>query len=145
MRYDFDHVPDRRPTDSVKWNKFQVDVLPLWVADMDYCAAEPIQRALRARIEHGVYGYPDTHGDLCLISELRQVLVERMYKLYDWQISPDDLVFLPGVITGLNLACQCSSRTERECAGANTCLPTVPYYGSKRGNGTRRCRAGTTQ
>ena len=106
MRYDFDHAPDRRPTDSVKWNKFQEDVLPLWVADMDYTAAEPIQNALRMRIEHGVYGYPDTHGSLCLLAELRQVLVERMFNRYSWQISPDDLLFLPGVITGLNLACQ---------------------------------------
>lgn len=105
MRYDFDHVPDRRPTDSVKWNKYQEDVLPLWVADMDYITAEPIQRALRVRIEHAVYGYPDTHCNQGTISELRDVLVERMQRLYHWQISPDDLLFLPGVITGLNLTC----------------------------------------
>ena len=59
MRYDFNHVPDRRPSDSVKWNQYDADVLPLWVADMDFPVAEPIQRALRERIEHGIYGYPD--------------------------------------------------------------------------------------
>jgi cystathionine beta-lyase len=122
MRYDFDHVPDRRPTDSIKWNKYQEDVLPLWVADMDYTTAEPIQRALRVRIEHGVYGYPDTHSSIGMISDLRDVLVERMQRLYDWQISPDDLVFLPGVITGLNLTCHAVA-----AEGGNVLVQTPVY------------------
>jgi cysteine-S-conjugate beta-lyase len=122
MRYDFDHVPDRRPTDSIKWNKYQADVIPLWVADMDYIAAEPIQRALRVRIEHGVYGYPDTHSSLGMFSELRDVLVERMQRLYNWQISADDLLFLPGVITGLNLTCHAVAEP-----GGNVLVQTPVY------------------
>jgi cystathionine beta-lyase len=122
MRYDFDHVPDRRPTDSIKWNKYQEDVIPLWVADMDYTAADPIQSALRVRIEHGVYGYPDTHSSQGMISDLRDVLVERLLKLYDWQISPDDLIFLPGVITGLNLTCHAVAEP-----GGNVLVQTPVY------------------
>jgi cysteine-S-conjugate beta-lyase len=105
MRYDFDHVPDRRPTDSVKWNLYEADVLPLWVADMDFPVAEPIQQALRERIEHGIYGYPDTHANCKQFSELQEVLVNRMERLYNWQVLPEELLFLPGVIVGLNLTC----------------------------------------
>jgi cystathionine beta-lyase len=115
-------VPDRRPTDSIKWNKYQEDVIPLWVADMDYIAAEPIQRALRVRIEHGVYGYPDTHASVGVISDLRDVLVERMHRLYDWKISPDELLFLPGVITGLNLTCHAVA-----APGGNVVVQTPVY------------------
>jgi cystathionine beta-lyase len=122
MRYDFDHVPDRRPTDSIKWNKYRADVIPLWVADMDYTAAEPIQRALRVRIEHGVYGYPDTHSSLGMFSDLRDMLVERMQRLYNWQISAEDLLFLPGVITGLNLTCHAVAEP-----GGNVLVQTPVY------------------
>jgi cystathionine beta-lyase len=122
MRYDFDHVPDRRLTDSSKWNQFESDVLPLWVADMDYPVAEPIQRALRERIDHGVYGYPDTHAKINPFSELREVLVERMKRLYNWQVSPEELLFLPGVIVGLNLTCQALAKR-----GGNVLVQTPVY------------------
>ncbi len=105
MRYNFDHLPDRRPTDSLKWNRNDRDVLPLWVADMDYPVAEPILQVLRSRIEHGVFGYPDTHACLSPYPELRGVLVERMERLYSWQVFPDEIIFLPGVVVGLNLTC----------------------------------------
>ena len=109
MRYDFDHVPDRRPTDSTKWNMYDADVLPLWVADMDFPVAEPILQALRTRIDHGIFGYPDTHPRPHVVSDLQQVLVDRMERLYNWQVAPEELVFLPGVIVGLNLTCQASA------------------------------------
>lgn len=106
MKYDFDHVPERRPTDSIKWNQFEADVLPLWVADMDFPVAEPILQALQNRIAHGVFGYPDTHPKPETVSDLQQVLVERMQRLYNWQVLPEELILLPGVIVGLNLTCQ---------------------------------------
>src|SRR5262249_50655980 len=57
MTYDFDRLVDRRRTDSSKWQKYGPDVLPLWVADMDFQSPEPVIRALRERVEHGVFGY----------------------------------------------------------------------------------------
>ena len=57
MTYDFDRLVDRRNTDSSKWQKYGPDVLPLWVADMDFQSPEPVIRALRERVEHGVFGY----------------------------------------------------------------------------------------
>jgi cystathionine beta-lyase len=73
-------------------------VLPLWVADMDFRSPEPVVRALHERVEHGVFGYGgDPPG-------LREVIVERLQSLYSWRVSPEDLIFLPGVVTGFNLA-----------------------------------------
>ncbi len=106
MRYDFDHLPDRRLTDSVKWNEFDPDVLPLWVADMDYPVADPIRRALRERVDEAIYGYPDVFANHKPVAELREVIIERMLKLYGWRVTAEEIVILPGVIVGLNLACQ---------------------------------------
>ena len=58
MNFDFDHVPDRRGTDSQKWQKYaDRDVLPLWVADMDFPAPPAVLEALHRRVDHGVFGY----------------------------------------------------------------------------------------
>ncbi len=99
MAYDFDQQINRRQTESVKWGAYDQDVLPMWVADMDFRSPEPVIRALRERVEHGVFGYPAAPA------ELRQALVERLQRLYGWQVSPEALFFLPGVVTGFNLAC----------------------------------------
>ena len=99
MAYDFDQRIDRRHSESVKWHYYDEDVLPLWLADMDFVSPEPVIRALHERVEHGVFGYG------MVTSELRQVIVERLQRLYSWQVSPEALVFLPRVVTGFNLAC----------------------------------------
>lgn len=99
MTFDFDRLHDRRASDSIKWNYYPPDALPLWVADMDFPAPEPILVALRQRVEHGIFGYPVEPP------ELRPVLVDRLQRLYGWQVSPEDLIFLPGVINGFNLVC----------------------------------------
>jgi cystathionine beta-lyase len=122
MRYDFNHVPNRRPTDSVKWNQYDADVLPLWVADMDFPVAEPIQRALRERIEHGIYGYPDVFSKRKTITELQDLIVERLQRLYCWQVSAEEILFMPGVIVGLNLTCQ-----SLAAAGGNILVQTPVY------------------
>jgi cystathionine beta-lyase len=99
MIYDFDAIIDRRHSNSEKWNAYGEDVLPLWVADMDFYSSAPIMRALRERVEHGVFGY----GEDPL--ELRQVLVHRLYARYGWKVLPEDLVFLPGVAQGFHVSC----------------------------------------
>lgn len=99
MESDFDRIIDRRHTDSIKWRHYGDDVLPLWVADMDFASPEPVIRALRERVEHGIFGY-GTEPE-----ELREVIVSRLGQLYGWQVSPESLVFLPGVVTGLYMTC----------------------------------------
>jgi cystathionine beta-lyase len=72
--YDFDQIIPRRNTYSEKWELFAEDVLPLWVADMDFLSPEPVIRALRERVEHGVYGYGVEP------KELRELLVARLQR-----------------------------------------------------------------
>ena len=104
--YDFDQVIDRRASDSIKWNAYDPDVLPLWVADMDFVSPEPVIQALRQRVEHGVYGYPTGIGvPSSKVSDFQSTIVERMANLYNWQIEPEDVLLVPGVVVGFNLAC----------------------------------------
>jgi cystathionine beta-lyase len=78
----------------------------LWVADMDFRSPVPVIRALRQRAEQGIFGYPmATNGNVSDQVKLHQVIVERLERLYHWQVQPDELVFIPGVVTGFNLAC----------------------------------------
>ncbi len=99
MTCSFDERIDRRHSESAKWHRYDEDVSPLWLADMDFRSPDAVIRALHERVEHGVFGYG------MVPPELREVIVERLQRLYDWQVSPEALVFLPGVVTGFNLAC----------------------------------------
>ena len=100
MDYNFDALIDRRHSDSEKWNHFAADVLPLWVADMDFRSPQPVIDALHAAVEHGIFGYG------CDPATLREVFVERLLKHYGWRVDPDSVIFLPGVARGFHLACR---------------------------------------
>lgn len=100
MIYDFDELPNRRGSESIKWNQYEEDVLPMWVADMDFRSPEPVLQALESRVRHGVFGYPVE------IEQLREVIIERLGRLYEWRVQPEEVIFMPGVIKGFNLACQ---------------------------------------
>src|SRR5688572_32421653 len=88
--FDFDRVVERRNTDSNKWRKFPADVLPLWVADMDFPSPPAVVQALRARVEHGFFGYLTEQNDL------PAVVAERIGKRYGWRVSPEAVLPLPG-------------------------------------------------
>lgn len=94
----FDRIIDRRNSDSIKWNLYDNDILPMWVADMDYASPPGVIQALHTRIEHGVFGYAGDPKDL------RKVIVGRLAENYNWQIKPEDIVFTPGVVVGFNVA-----------------------------------------
>jgi cystathionine beta-lyase len=102
MVHEFDRVIERRGTGSSKWFRYPPDVIPLWVADMDFASPEPVVRALRERVEHGVFGY----GHQLEVAELSEVFADRLHKRYGWRVSPEALVLLPGVIPGFNVACR---------------------------------------
>ena len=57
---DFDQIINRRDTESLKWHRYEEDVLPMWVADMDFRSPEPVIAALQERVAHGVFGYYST-------------------------------------------------------------------------------------
>lgn len=96
-QFDFDTVIPRRASQSAKWSYFDEDVLPMWVADMDFMSPPAVLERLHERINHGIFGYTMDHP------ELRSLIVERMKNLYHWEILPEDLVFVPGMVTALNL------------------------------------------
>lgn len=104
--YNFDQIHPRRPGDSLKWTLYPEDVLPLWVADMDFLSPEPVIQALRQRVEHGIFGYPaGLTGSPKELTDLRILIVERLARLYQWQVEPEAIVLVPGVVTAFNLAC----------------------------------------
>ena len=97
--FDFDTVHDRRVTSSSKWIKYgERDVLPFWVADMDFATPEFILEAIRARLEHPVVGYTD------LPDELVGAFVDWADRHYSWHVHPDWLVPLTSLVPGLNAA-----------------------------------------
>jgi len=108
MANHFDEILDRRNTESFKWNYFDADVLPMWVADMDFKAPPAVIQALQDRVAHGVFGYA---GEA---KELQAVIADRMLTLYGWKVEPEAVVFLPGVITGFNMACHTFAKAEGE-------------------------------
>jgi cystathionine beta-lyase len=98
MTYDFDTPIDRRGTDSQKWQKYAGrDILPLWVADMDFRSPPEVIAALHARVDHGVFGYArPTRSTI-------DTIVEALHARYGWSIEPSWLVWLPGLVVGLNI------------------------------------------
>jgi cystathionine beta-lyase len=116
MPYDLNQIIDRRSSDSVKWRRYDEDVLPLWVADMDFPSPQAVIRALQERVAHGLFGYAIPPDDL------PQVVQERLARLYDWQVEVDDIFFLPGVVSGFNLVCQAI------CASGDDILVETPIY-----------------
>lgn len=118
MACELDGPISRRGTGSLKWDAVQPGVLPMWVADMDFLSPEPVRRALAERVQHGVFGYGIEPP------ELRPTIVERLERLYAWQVAPEAIVFLPGVIPGLNVACRAYAR-----AGQSALMQTPVYPG----------------
>ena len=113
----FDEVINRRnASGSAKWNWYEADVLPAWVADMDFRCAEPILQALHKAVDQGVFGY-ETDS-----KPLRDILVARMAERYNWQIKPADFQFTPNLVSVLNFVSEAFSEPGDEI------LMTTPVY-----------------
>jgi len=107
--HDFDTVIPRDGTASLKWDRYAGrDVLPFWVADMDFQVAPVIQEALLERIQHPIYGYtlPPTG--------LAEAVISHLSAEYDWSVEADWIVWLPGVVPGLAAACRAFCSTGEE-------------------------------
>ncbi|HXH01923.1 MAG TPA: PatB family C-S lyase [Candidatus Competibacteraceae bacterium] len=97
-RFDFDRLIDRRCSDSDKWLRYPADVLPMWVADMDFPCPPALLEHLQAVLEQGVLGY-----GVARPAALLELLCERLWRLYRWRVQPDEVLLLPGLVCGLNL------------------------------------------
>lgn len=128
MPYNFDQPIDRHNSDSVKYTIFDdKSIIPLWVADTDFLSPTPVIEAMQARIQHGVFGYNFDNVPL------RQLLVKRMATLYNWHISPDDIVWIPGVVTGFNMAIRAFGRLGEEVLIQTPVYP--PFFPAAPNNG----------
>lgn len=96
--FNFDQLIDRRNTNSIKWDMYGPDVLPMWVADMEFYGPPAVQEALRAKVEHGLWGYEFPKA------EWFSFVCERMEKLYGWKTTPEMVVMVPGIVAGFNAA-----------------------------------------
>jgi cystathionine beta-lyase len=128
--FDFDRSIERRNTASLKWDKYKgKDIIPLWVADMDFCSPPAVIDALHKRINHGVFGYTDPPSDL------NKVVVAMLEAEYGWQVKPQWLVWLPGLVTGFNVACRAVGQDND---AVMTATPAYPHFLSAPGNFRRK-------
>ncbi len=111
--------------DSIKWGRYADktiagrDVLPMWVADMDFAAPPVVLAALQARVAHGVFGYPRVTPDV------RDAVLVHLERDLHWSVDPDWLVWLPGLVTGLNVACRAVGEAGDAVA---TAVPIYPPF-----------------
>jgi cystathionine beta-lyase len=100
-KFDFDTPVERRGTASYKWDRYEGrDVIPLWVADMDFRSPPAVIEALHERVAHGVFGY--THAPAELEQAVRAALLEDRR----WEVDREWIVWLPGLVSGLNVLCR---------------------------------------
>ncbi len=99
--FDFDKIIDRANTGSIKYDVFSGrDIIPMWVADMDFAAPPEVISAIKARADHGVMGYTIPQA------KLKQLIVDRMESMYNWQIQPKWIIFTAGLVSALNCICR---------------------------------------
>ena len=99
MNYDFDELVDRRGTGCVKWDESpNPDVIPLWVADMDFKAAPAIQEAIRKRAEHGVFGYAHVGDDYY------EAVISWFHRRHNWTSRREEILYTTGVVPAMSVA-----------------------------------------
>lgn len=128
MNFDFDTPIERLGTDSQKWQKYaDCDVLPMWVADMDFATAPAIIDGLKRRISHGVFGYARPTASTV------DAVVQAMADRYGWTIDPKWLVWLPGLVCGLNLTAQAYAEPGDEVLTLSPIYP--PFMSAPKNSG----------
>lgn len=128
--FDFSTGPERAGSDSIKWRRYaDRDVIPMWVADMDFAAPPPVLQALHARIDHGVFGYADPWPSVA------EAVIDGIARDHAWQVKPEWLVWLPGVVTGFNVAVRAVGKPGD---GVFTATPVYPPFLHAPGNFEQR-------
>ena len=129
MAFDFDAPLERVGTDSLKWAKYPAAVLPLWVADMEFAVPPAVLDALRRRVDHGVFGYNQP------TSSQVDAVVGYLARKFGWTIDPDWIVWLPGLVSGLNVACRAVGAADDAVFTATPIYPpflSAPCYSGRR-------------
>ena len=127
---DFADCPDRRGTGAEKWDRWAGrDILPVWVADMDFRSPPAVLDAIRRRVDHGVFGYTDDPPGFA------PALAGHLERLHGWSVDPGRIVGTPGVVTGLGLAARLCSEPG---AGILSFTPVYPPFLTLPGRAGRR-------
>ena len=139
MKYNFDQVISRRNTNCAKWDAVKAifgseDVIPMWVADMDFPTAKPIVDALKKRAEHPFYGYTQAGKNTT------EAVVDRMKRKFNWKIKPEWVVFTPGVIPALSGAIKSLTHPGDEIILQEPVY--YPFFSAVKSNG---CQINTNQ
>ncbi|MBN2296972.1 MAG: PatB family C-S lyase [Deltaproteobacteria bacterium] len=130
ISFDFDTEVNRLGTASLKWDRYKGrDVIPLWVADMDFRSPPAVIEALRARADHGVFGYSVPPSGLV------DAVTDMLMQEYDWSVQPEWIVWLPGLVTGINVMCRMAGREGDEVI---TSTPAYPPFLSAPGLSDRK-------
>ena len=120
MRYDFTTCPDRRGTGSLKWERHAGrDILPMWVADMDFLSPPEVIDALRRRADHGVFGYTVPPRSTV------EATVAYLHEKHGADVPAEHIVWFPGLVPALNIACRAFLKPGEE---ALTCTPVYPPF-----------------
>ncbi|MEM7791753.1 MAG: PatB family C-S lyase [Verrucomicrobiota bacterium] len=128
--YNFDNCPDRANCGSLKWDKYRgKDILPLWVADMDFVTAPEIQAALQERLDHSVYGYTIP------FEEPIEAVLNYLDRAHGYTAKASWLNFLPGLVPAINLCCHAFTGPEDSVMTATPVYPpfiTAPDYANRK-------------
>ena len=128
--FDFDAPVDRQNSGSIKWDRYKGrNIIPLWVADMDFAAPPAVLSALFRHVEHGVFGY--TYPS----EELSATVVAMLKDVHGWTVKTEWIVWLPGLVTGINIACRAVGNPGDT---AMTCTPVYPPFLSAPPQGGRK-------
>ncbi|MCP3674049.1 MAG: putative C-S lyase [Gammaproteobacteria bacterium] len=117
--FNFDEIIERRSTGSLKWNYYDEDILPLWVADSDFKCAPAILSGISERVEHGILGYQIPSMN----NSATAAVVSWLWRRHSWQIKAEWVVWVPGVVTAVNGTCRAF------CKPGDKVLIQEPNYG----------------
>jgi cysteine-S-conjugate beta-lyase len=139
--FNFDEIVDRRGTSSEKWDKYRgTDIIPLWVADMDFRSPPAVIAALHERVSHGVFGYSAAP------ESLNDAVIEELRSEFGWRVEKEWITWLPGLVTGLNVCCRAVGELEDEVLTFTPVYPPFmsapPLAGRKAVKVPLKCRDG---
>lgn len=103
QKYNFNEIIDRKLSNSIKWWESK-DILPMWIADMDFKVADEILDAMKKTIDHGIIGYDDKPDSFY------ESIINWVKDRYNWEIKKEWLVFTPGVVPGLGISIKSFSK-----------------------------------
>lgn len=126
MIYDFDKPIDRSQSDSIKWNAYPKDVLPLWIADTDFEIAPEIIAAIQERMAHPIFGYGIDNP------ELIETVCERMKRQYGWNVKAEEIMLVSGIVSGYNYACRAFVNPGRSALIQTPAYP--PFFTGPKNN-----------